>query len=264
MERCVDNKILWDDNLEENFKRVCKYITRCARAGITFNKDKFCFVGKELNYLGFHLSKNLVEPIAKMLQSIAEFPGVRRWFGLTNQVDCFHNDWSIMEPLRQLLKPAKTGEKWADRWKQEQRTAFKNSRTKIVEKIKDGIYAFTPGLTTALGTDWSRTGMGFHMNQKHCKCNLRVPSCYIIVKDTVLINSKAIIPTNLRSQILAALHRSHGGVNGMRARAGEAMFWPGMNADIQRIRDKCKTCRQTAPSKAATPPKSLPVPDYPF
>ena len=37
-----------------------------------------------------------------------------------------------------------------------------------------------------------------------------------------------------------------------------------MNADIQRIRDKCKTCRQTASSKAATPPKSLPVPDYPF
>ena len=37
-----------------------------------------------------------------------------------------------------------------------------------------------------------------------------------------------------------------------------------MNADIQRIRDKCKTCRQTAPSQAATPPKSLPAPDYPF
>ena len=45
-----------------------------------------------------------------------------------------------------------------------------------MEKIKDGIYAFTPRLTTALGTIWSRTGMGFHITQKHCKCNLRVPS----------------------------------------------------------------------------------------
>ena len=43
MERCIYNTILWDDNLEENFKRVCKYITRCARADITFNEDKFCF-----------------------------------------------------------------------------------------------------------------------------------------------------------------------------------------------------------------------------
>ena len=49
MERCVDDTILWDDNLEENFNRVCKYITRCTRAGITFNEDKFCFERKELD-----------------------------------------------------------------------------------------------------------------------------------------------------------------------------------------------------------------------
>ena len=94
-----------DNNLEENFKKVGKYITKCARAGITFNEDKFCFGRKELDYLGFHLGKNLVEPSPNMLWSIAEFPepkdmtGVRSWFGLTNQVDCFHNDWSLMEPL---------------------------------------------------------------------------------------------------------------------------------------------------------------------
>ena len=113
---------------------------------------------------------------------MAKFPepkvmtGVRSWFGLTNQVNCFHDDWSIMDPLRTLLKPAKTGEKWADRWGQEQRTAFEISRTKIAEKIKAGIYAFTPGLTTALGTNWSPIGLGFHMMQNHCKCNSRVPS----------------------------------------------------------------------------------------
>ena len=50
----------------------------------------------------------------------------------------------------------------------------------------------------------------------------------------------------------------------MRARARKAMFWPGMNADIQRTWDECKTCRLTAPSQAATLPKPLPVPDYPF
>ena len=47
---------------------------------------------------------------------------------------------------------------------------------------------------------------------------------YTVVKDTVLINGKTIIPTNLQSQILATLHRSHIGVNGMRARVGETMF----------------------------------------
>ena len=37
-----------------------------------------------------------------------------------------------------------------------------------------------------------------------------------------------------------------------------------MNADMQRTRDECETCRHTAPSQAATPPKPLPAPDYPF
>ena len=37
--------------------------------------------------------------------------GVRSWFSLTNQVDCFQSHWSIMEPMRSLLKPAKAGEK---------------------------------------------------------------------------------------------------------------------------------------------------------
>ena len=50
----------------------------------------------------------------------------------------------------------------------------------------------------------------------------------------------------------------------LKARARDAMFWPGMNADIQRARDKCETCWQIAPSQAATPPKFLPKPDYPL
>ena len=42
-----------------------------------------------------------MEPSADMRWSIAEFPepqditGVRSWFGLTNPVDCFHDDWLI-------------------------------------------------------------------------------------------------------------------------------------------------------------------------
>ena len=42
------------------------------------------------------------------------------------------------------------------------------------------------------------------------------------------------------------------------------MFWPTMNTDIQRAREECETCRQIAPSRAATSPKPLAVPDYPF
>ena len=64
--------------------------------------------------------------------------------------------------------------------------------------------------------------------------------------------------------MLSVLHRSQGGVEGMKARAKDAMFWPAMNTDNQRARDECETCRQNAPSQAATLPKPLPVSDYPF
>ena len=74
MEKCIDDKILWDHSMEENFNRVCRYITHCSRSGITFNEEKFSFGREELEYQGFKLTKNSVEPSADMLKSIAEFP----------------------------------------------------------------------------------------------------------------------------------------------------------------------------------------------
>ena len=100
-----------------------------------------------------------MEPTEDMLRSITEFPepkditGVHSWFGLTNQVDCFHSDWSIMESMCSLLKPAKAGEKWADRWGQKQCQAFEESRAKILAIIKGGIKSFTPGMTITLDQD---------------------------------------------------------------------------------------------------------------
>ena len=69
---------------------------------ITFNKEKSPFGREELEYLGFKMTKDSMEPSADMLKTIAEFPKpkditrVRSWFGLTNQVDCFHQNHTIM------------------------------------------------------------------------------------------------------------------------------------------------------------------------
>ena len=87
---------------------------------------------------------------------------------------------------------------------------------------------------------------------------------YTVVGDMGLVNGRVVVPEALRSEMLAALHRSHGGMVGMQARAREALFWPGMTNDIQRTRDECGTCCRITPSQAATPPKPLPVLDYPF
>ena len=90
-----------------------------------------------------------------------------------------------------------------------------------------------------------RTLRDYHL--KHAYCT--------VVNYTVLFDG---------SQMLAALNRSHGGVEGMRSREKDAMFRPRMNSSIQRLQDKCVAFRQTAPSQAATLPKQQAVPDYPL
>ena len=62
---------------------------------------------------------------------------------------------------------------------------------------------------------------------------------HIMIDNTVLTDCRDIVSGGFRSQMLSALHRSHGGVEGMKARAKDAMFRPGLNADIQRAQDEC-------------------------
>ena len=37
--QCVDDTLLWDKTLEENFRRTCEYLTHCNARGITFNEE---------------------------------------------------------------------------------------------------------------------------------------------------------------------------------------------------------------------------------
>ena len=48
--------------------------------------------------------------------------------------------------------------------------SFDNSKKAIVEAIKRGVEIFDPKLPTQLCTDYSKTGLGFYLAQKHCDC----------------------------------------------------------------------------------------------
>ena len=90
--RCVDDSIIWGNNIEEIFFRTCEYLYITGNAGIIMNPDKFVFGKKRLEFLGFELTEEGIEPSKEMLKSIANFPkpknlsGVRSWFGLVEQV----------------------------------------------------------------------------------------------------------------------------------------------------------------------------------
>ena len=65
-------------------------------------------------------------------------------------------------------------------WTPEIDKAFEASKSLIVEAIKDGVEIFQYGRKTCLRTDWSKTGIGYFLQQKHCSCALPkggLPNC---------------------------------------------------------------------------------------
>ena len=85
-----------------------------------------------------------------------------------------------------------------------------------------------------------------------------------VVDEVILVGSRVLIPTPLRSDVCKVLHSAHQGTTAMCARAKSAVFWPGITASINRTREQCSTCWRIAPSQPHLPPVDPVVPSYPF
>lgn len=80
----------------------------------------------------------------------------------------------------------------------------------------------------------------------------------------VLLDCRIVIPRSLRKRVLQCLHSAHQGVVGMKARANETIYWPGLDADIRNFRSNCTICNTIAPSQPKEPLVLTPTPDWPF
>ncbi|XP_045111712.1 uncharacterized protein LOC123504872 [Portunus trituberculatus] len=68
----------------------------------------------------------------------------------------------------------------------------------------------------------------------------------------------------LRQRVAASLHTSHQGVDSMLRRARQAVYWPGMEGDLQYHRATCNSCNISVPSQPPEPLILTPPPDYLF
>ena len=80
----------------------------------------------------------------------------------------------------------------------------------------------------------------------------------------LMLNDRIVIPAAIRKDILKLLHAAHQGVDRMKARASDAMYWPGMVGDITRTRAECTSCHQITKSNPSQPPIPPADPEYPF
>lgn len=176
--KCVDDTLLWAKNIEENFHQTCLFLTKCGENGITLNPKKFHFGKSEVEFAGFVISNDNVKPCSRYLEAISNFPtptditGVRSWFGLVNQAAYALSLTKDMAPFRDLLKP---NNKFY--WDETLQLLFENSKRSIVQQIQEGVKIFDPNRHTCLITDWSKTGTGFCLMQKHCSCEKIIPRC---------------------------------------------------------------------------------------
>ena len=176
--KCIDDTVMWSDNIEASFHQAVNWLDVCGRNGITLNPKKFIFAQKVVEFAGFEITNENVRPCKKYFVAIKNFPtpknitDIRSWFGLMNQVSYTFSMTDKMLPFRQLLKPNTRFD-----WNEDLDQLFQESKQKIIDEIKHGVQIFDKNLPTCLSTDWSKDGIGFWLCQKHCTCIKIKPFC---------------------------------------------------------------------------------------
>ena len=167
--------------------------------GAIFNPKKFQFCRREVEYAGLVISDSGVRPPAEMFKCIREFPtpknitDVRAWFGMVAQVSFAFSELPVMAPFRHLLSS-----KTPFAWSSELEEAFQQSKRRIIGECVHGVRNFDPQLPTCLATDWSKTGIGFWLCQKHCQCTADQPGCCRDGWQTAYMGSRFCTPTEQR------------------------------------------------------------------
>ena len=177
-ERCVDDTIHHDTNLEQHWRRTINLLTRVSQAGIVLNPHKFQLMGGSVDFAGFRVSDSSTEPLPKYLDAIREFPyptsttDIRSWFSLVNQVANYAQLHNIITPFKPFLSA-----RCQFSWSPELGAAFQASKAAIVEAICHGVEIFDIQQQTCLCPHWSRRGIGYFLLQQHCDCPSGIPDC---------------------------------------------------------------------------------------
>ena len=176
--KCVDDALLWAKDIKSQFHLTVHWIDLCAKNGVTLNPDKFIFGADTVAFAGFEVSPTTVRPCPKLFEAIEHFPtpknltDIRSWHGLINQVSYTFASAPIMQPFRDLLRS-----KSPFTWTQEHDKLFETSKKVIIKGITHGVEIYDKNRPTCLATDWSKSGIGFWLLQKHCRCKATKPLC---------------------------------------------------------------------------------------
>ena len=108
--RCIDDGLLYDDDLENAFWHTFDHLTLCASNGIVFNVDKFRFAAETVEFAGFKVTMDGFGPTQNTLDSILNYPtpktitDIKSWFGLVGFVAYAFSQSEVMQPFRSFMQ----------------------------------------------------------------------------------------------------------------------------------------------------------------
>ncbi|GFT39911.1 hypothetical protein TNCV_3221981 [Trichonephila clavipes] len=107
----VDNILIASRDPEEHHKHLKALFSRLHEYGLSINVSKCVFGVSKIDFLGFHLSEEGIQPLPDKVKCITEFPKpstltqLRRFLGLFNFYRCFIPKAAhLLAPLIQFLE----------------------------------------------------------------------------------------------------------------------------------------------------------------
>ena len=175
-ERCVDDTIHYNTDLQTHWWRTIDFLIRVRQAGIVLNADKLYFARKSVDFAGLRISDETIEPLPKYMDAIRNCPtatsttDIRSWFGVVNHVANYAQLRDIMKPFKPFISPRRRFE-----WIPELERAFQASKESNIANIGHDVDIFDPTKRTCIRPEWYRQGIGHFLSQKHCSYDSSLP-----------------------------------------------------------------------------------------
>ena len=120
------------------------------------------------------------------MEHLASFSSISKICTITEIHYLSRRDQCSRLPQRYSTLQPGTPFKWTD----ERNQLFKESKSVIISEIEEGVPIFDKSKPTCLATDWSKSGIGFWLFQKHAQCSSTEPLCCRTGWKTTLVGSR--------------------------------------------------------------------------
>ena len=161
-----DLLVVTNGTLEDHLEKLTEVLKRLRQAGLKVNAKKSFFAREELEYLGYWITRDGIQPTASKVKAIGaiEPPSnkkqLRRFIGMVNYYrDMWGKRSEILAPLATLTSKSA---KW--KWEPEHQTAFETMKAVIAREAMLAYPDFDDEFI--LHTDASHTQLGAVISQK--------------------------------------------------------------------------------------------------